>query len=183
MSALSDRGYIKLASKRYQNFSLRKNKRKFSPEDDKCKGARAMPIFNPTFNAALMHNDYENARRMEQSKKLYHIKRTTHLTPVSKTPCGTRVNRVFPRGLDLSYKQLVVSIGHRSVDSKKPAGIAWPPWYGMSYLRWDLASVEWEHPLRTFERSRINNSVSKQMVIEGPRYVGFHFFHCPFVGS
>jgi hypothetical protein len=159
---------MKLASKRYQNFSPRKNKRKINPEDEECKGTRAIRTFNPIFNAALMHDDYENARRMKQFMKLYHIKRATHGTPVSKTPHRTRVNRVFSRGLDLSHEQLVDSTGYRSVDPKGPEELAWSP--EMRYFRWDFDSIIWGTPLRKFELSQADNSVSKQMANESPRY-------------
>jgi hypothetical protein len=74
VSALSERGYMKLAARRWQNFNRCSNKRKINPEDDEPGGVRAIRIFNPAFNAGLLHDNYEKARRGQTSDKPNHSK-------------------------------------------------------------------------------------------------------------
>lgn len=142
---------MKLSTKRYQNFNPRKNKRKISTEDDDSNGVRAIRIFNPTFHADLMHDAYENVRRIQTPQKLNHRKRTI---PVSKTPRGTRVNRVFPRGLDVSHRQLVDNLGPVYINPKYP----------LIYLGFVQGDPLSKYGLTPAE------GTSEQIVDESPRY-------------
>jgi hypothetical protein len=165
---------MKLATKRYQNFNTRKNKRKAISENGESNGVRAIRIFNPAFNADLTHGNYEKARRSQTSKKFDHSIRTVDRIPTSKTPHGARPNRIFSRGLDLSHQQLVDSIGHNFEDPKDPEDLSWEilAWGpAIRFRRWDFGSVVWRTPLSEFGLCRSDNSVSKQMVNEGPRYI------------
>jgi hypothetical protein len=164
---------MKLATKRYQNFNTRKNKRKAVSEDGESNGAHAIRIFNPAFNADLMHVNYEKARRSQTSKKFDHGTRTVDRIPASKTPHGARPNRVFSRALDLSHQQLLDSIGHSSMDPKDPEDLAMELFSvrETSFVQSDYASILWRIPLRGLPLARADKSVSKQMVNESPRYV------------
>jgi hypothetical protein len=108
---------MKLAAKKCLNIQRRKNKRKISLEDDQYKGVRAIGVFNPKFYANLMHGDYEKRARIQTPEKLNQRRWSI---PVSKTPKGTRINRVFPRGLDISHRQLVDNFGPVYVNPKYP---------------------------------------------------------------
>jgi hypothetical protein len=156
---------MKLAVKRGLNLHSRQEKRKIGPEDDEHSLPRIKNLFHPELYVDLIHDDYQKEGHIQTSKKHNHRKRTAYAIPISKTPHGTRVNRTFPRGIDLSYQQLVEDLSHSCVKQKSSS-------FGLDSYQWNIAYLMWISPLKT-PRPAPANSAVQQTVNSSPRYVVF----------